>query len=254
MSALSILMIDDNAFFARHVRGMCVDAGAAPAEEWYTAECAAEGLVLAETLQPAAILLDPTLHADEFRLEEYCRELAAKILPGAAALLFLHNPLQQFQAVLERLGTCPNLSADALAKPFTPHDLQTKLEHLHRLSSALTPSVPMATPESTAQKFSWIVTLPDVTGYAHIGADGGVIEWSGNAADEAGHGALIYMLSLASLCGEELGLGAAAELQTLGKEGSAMAIAMSQGAVLNVLGSPRANLRGVSTRAAAQPA
>lgn len=251
-STLPILMIDDNAFFARHVRNLCVEAEPGVQERWMAAATAAEGLALTASARPGVILLDPTLHADESRLEEYCRELASAVSPAATTLLFVHNPLQQFDGVLARLADCPNLSVDSLAKPFERPALQAKLEDLQQRSIALSAHL-MSNTFPTPQKFSWILTTPEITGYAHIGADGGVLEWNGSAQDEGSHGALMYMLRLASLCGEEFGLGAASELQTLGREGSSMSVAMADGAVVNVLGSPRANHRAISTRVLTQP-
>ena len=76
-----------------------------------------------------------------------------------------------------------------------------------------------------------------------------ILEWSGDAGDEGPHSALVYLQGIAHRCGEDLGLGPAAEVQTVGPEGSCLSLNLGDGSTLNVLSSPRANLRAIAARA-----
>lgn len=245
---LVILLIDDNPFFARHIQGMCAPLLSGGGDGWGWAGTAAEGLAQIERLRPTLVLLDPAMHADEPRLEDYCREVAAASAPEVPDLLFLTNPGHQLDGLIGRLTARGHPSVDSLNKPFTTHDLSGKV-------TASKPEVPapelfpqpMPTPDTA--RFAWLATTPEVTGYAHLSAEGAVMEWMGEERHQGSHGALVYLQRLASLCGDDLGLGPAREVHAVGPEGCAFSLHLADGGALNILTSPRANLKTIAAQA-----
>ena len=247
-TSLVILMIDDSQFFVRHVERMCVSLVTEEGGAWATAQNPAEGLAQAARLHPDVVLLDPAMHPDENRLASYCRELAAAVAPTAPALLFLHSPLQRLEGFVQQLAA-EGLHAGALNKPFGAPELLTQIAALLRpLSPPPSPTPAMPDPSSSVPRFSWLTATAEVLGHAHVTPEGTVLEWSGGAADQGPHGALVYLQNLANLCGESLGLGAVSEVYTYGPAGSALCLNLGAEGTLNVLASPRAGLRAIAAR------
>ena len=156
-----ILMIDDSPFFVRHVERMCAARVAGEGGVWASAPSADEGLDQASRVHPELVLLDPTMHPDESRLEDYCRDLFTAAAPAVPAFLFLHNPMQPLDAVLGRLTTQDGLVVGALAKPFGPPELTAKIAALLQASAAAAqnlsdPSMPDL--PTFAPRFAWLTT------------------------------------------------------------------------------------------------